>query len=121
VQKISIKRAFYGDFRKSPRTLYDEVRKKKKRLWEGEPTENEAYLFISMTGNRLFFILGDHEVKTNIGTRWEGKTQLLDIRMLRIENSTFSARMLEDYARTVGLTLGLQTLEEWFKNGKRVG
>lgn len=106
---------FTGDFRKNPRTLYDELRNDRK-LWKGEPAANEVYVFVSSTGRQVVFISGVKKVKSHPGTRYEAEQELLDYRGWRIEGSTFHPKMLENYARSCGLTLNMQTLEDWYQD-----
>lgn len=113
MKRVQIKRIFSADFRKSPRTLFDEVRKSRK-LWCGTLGTDETYLFVSHTGNQLIFVLGDHEVESQPGTRFATKRRLLDYRGWRIEGGTFNPKMLENYANNVGLTLGRKTFEDYW-------
>ena len=113
MKRVQIKRVFSADFRKSPRTLFDEV-KHDKKLWRGSLGPDEVYLFVSQTGNQLIFVLRDEEVKSMAGTRFEAKRRLLDYRGWRIEGGTFNPSMLEDYANNVGLTLGKKTFAQYW-------
>lgn len=110
---MQIKRVFSGDFRKSPRTLFDEIRQDRK-LWRGSLGADEAYLFVSQTGNQLFFVLGDREIESQPGTRFATKRRLLDYRGWRIEGGSFNPHMIEDYANAVGLTLGRKTFAQYW-------
>lgn len=113
MKRVQVKRIFTADFRKSARTLFDEV-KADRKLWRGRLGPDETYLFVSLTGNQLLFVLGDHEIESRPGTRFSTKRQLLDYRGWRIEGGTFEPHMLENYANSVGLTLGRATFEEYW-------
>lgn len=113
MQSVRVKRIYAADFRKSIRTLYNEV-KKSRKLWMGPLEDGEAYVFVSTSGNKICFVTGEREVVTHPGTIYEAKRMLLDFRGWRIEGGTFSPNMLEDYANAVGLTLGKKTFaEQW--------
>ena len=116
--QVRVRGIFAADFRKSPRTLYDELRSDKK-LWQGDPKSNEVYIFVSGRGNQLIFVTGDHSIVNHRGTIHESKQQLLDYRGWRMEGSTFNPLMLENYANNVGLSLGKKTLEEWYEERRR--
>lgn len=113
LKAVRIKSIFYADFRKSARTLYDELRKDKTH-WRGECGRDETYVFVSSTGNQLLFVLGECEVINREGTRYESRQRLLDYRCWRMERSSFHPLMLENYANQVGLSFGRKTLEEWY-------
>lgn len=102
-----------GDFRKNERTLYEELRRDRK-LWKGEPRADEVYVFVSSTGRQIRFVFGLKKIKSFPGTRYESVQELLDWRGWRIEGSTFSPKMLENYANMCGLTLNMKTLEGWY-------
>jgi hypothetical protein len=113
MKKVRIKRMFSADFRKSPRTMYDELRKDKK-LFSGDPNPDEVYIFVSSTGNQLIFVTGDHEIVNHPGKPYETKQRMLDYRGWRMEGSSFNPLMLEEYANRVGLSLGKKRLSEWY-------
>lgn len=113
MKRVRVKRIFTANFSKSARTLYDEIRADRK-LWRGALQQDEAYLFISQTGNQLMFILGDHEIESRPGTRYATKRRILDARLWRIEGGSFEPKMLENYANNVGLTLGRKTFEDYW-------
>lgn len=114
LKPIQLRACFTGDFRKNPRTLYDDLRGDRK-YWKGEATQDKPYLFVSTTGRQLCFVFGSRRVTTHGGTRFEAEQDLLDYRGCRIEGSTFSPIMIEDYARSCGLTLHLPTIKEWYE------
>lgn len=103
------------DFRKSARTLYDGLRADRK-LWKGEPASDEVYVLVSTQGRQVYFIHGLKKIKSHPGTRYAADQELLDYRVWRIEGSTFSPKMLENYARQVGLTLQMRTFEDWYRD-----
>lgn len=112
LRRVRIKQIVTGDFRKSPRTLFDEL-KRNRKLYQGDPKPGDVYVFISSTRNQLVFITGERAVMNWPGSRHATEQMLLDYRGWRIENGTLSPLMLENYANSVGLSLGLKTLEEW--------
>jgi|GEM_PF-3860236 len=115
MQRVRLKRILDEDFRKSPRTLYDEFRADKKR-WLGELHRNETYLFISKRRNQLFFVLSDIVVINRPGTLHETTQRMLDFRWWHMEGSTFNSSMIENYANHVGLTIvGMRRMETWFQ------
>lgn len=113
MKRVHIKRVFTANFCKSVRTLYDEI-KADRKLWRGVLGPDEAYLFVSQTGNQLLFVLGEHTIESRPDTRFAQKRTLIDWRGWRIEGGTFEPRMLENYANNVGLTLGRKTFEEFW-------
>lgn len=114
MKTIRMKGIFTADFRRSPRTLVDDLRRKR-NLWQGEPNEGEAYVFVSSRGNQIVFVTGDKEIEYRAGTRYEAGRRLLDYRCWRIEGGSFSVLMLENYANAVGLSLGKKRLEAWYQ------
>ena len=112
LRRVRIKQIVTGDFRKSIRTLYDEL--KRTRSFQGDPRPGDVYIFVSTSGNQLVFITREMTITNWPGSRYESKQQLLDYRCWRIESGTLNPLMLEDYANKVGLTLGLKTLKEWY-------
>lgn len=112
LKRVRIKQIVTGDFRKSARTLYDEL-KKNRKLFQGDPKPGDVYVFISSSANQLIFITGEASVTNWPGSRHEAEQTILDYRTWRIKNGTLSPLMLENYANKVGLSLGLKTLEEW--------
>ena len=113
MKRIQIKRVFTANFTKSVRTLYDEVRADRK-LWRGALGPDEAYLFVSQTGNQLVFVLGERAIESRSGTRYAKTRTLIDWRGWRIDGGTFEPLMLENYANNVGLTLGRKTFEDFW-------
>lgn len=114
MKTYTIKGIFTADFRKNARTLYDDLRQDKK-AWRGELRNGDVYIFVSLTGNQLYFILRDHEITARPGTRYEAQRRMLDYRAWRLENSVFDNMMLQNYANEAGINLaGVKRLEEWY-------
>jgi len=120
MRKLRLLRCVRGDFRRSVATLYDELRRDK-RLWKGEPGDDKCYLFVSVTGRHMTFVMGVNETLFGEGTRWERKRRVIKFVGHRIEGGSFSAHMLENYARELGITLGLKTIQNWLQEQQEAG
>ncbi|MCK5617304.1 hypothetical protein KAR91_86370 [Candidatus Pacearchaeota archaeon] len=106
MDRIKLKAIKYVDFRKSEWTNYQEFKKSKK--FPGELTHNEAFLFISNTGNQLIWML--NVANGPLGHR------IVDSRRWRFTGtSSWNPLMLANYAEEVGIELiGIKKFQEIF-------
>jgi hypothetical protein len=117
MRQVRLKAIYEANFTKCARTILDEL-KQDKAAYRGKLQRDECYMFVSKMGNQLFFVLSDGEVKIREGTPYERTTQVLDWRVWRIEHGEFEPRMLEDYARAVGLSFGIKPFKKWYQERK---
>ncbi len=108
MQKVKLKAIeFDVDFRKNEVTNYNAFAKSKK--FPGELKPNEAFLFISKSGNQLMWVLNVIEFDNERGRTIE----IFDTRRWRILRSTWDPYMLQNYANEVGIHLvGFRRFEE---------
>jgi hypothetical protein len=107
MDRIRLKAIKYADFRKSEWTNYKEF--KRSRTFPGELGRNEAFLFVSGTGNQLVWLL-------NIADGPMGHP-IVDSRRWRFTgSSSWNPMMLANYAEEVGIELvGIKKFEDSFK------
>jgi hypothetical protein len=117
MQTIKLKAVkFDVDFRFNDLSNYDAFRKS--RQFPGELHSNEAYLFISRSGNQLLWVLNVLQIETtrpNRSGRYDRR--VIDTRRWRIEGGQWNPALLQNYANEVGLDLvGFRRYEESYFN-----
>jgi hypothetical protein len=101
---------FDVDFRKNEWTNYNEF--KRSRSFPGDLKANEAFLFVSKSGNQLIWIL--NIIDSYVVSEGRVNKQIVDSRRWRITSSqTWDPLMLANYAIEVGIELiGIKKFED---------
>ena len=111
--KVRLRRIVRGNFRKSERTLFEELPAHVRRGL----SNTDAVCFVSSGGNQLVFVYGFTNVglTKNTGTVRRRFGIVTSIR-LRLTGSTWSPEMLQNYAADCGIELeGIKRFEAHYK------
>ena len=109
---------FDVDFRLRDLRSYDEFRNSNK--FPGELRRNEAYLFVSRSGDQLLWVLNVSQVEVSRPNRLgQYQRRIIDTRRWRIEGGTWNPMMLQNYANEVDLDLvGFRRYEDQYLSHK---
>ena len=109
--RMRLKAIWMGaDFRCSERTNYNIFLQQ----FPGELRMNEAFLFVSKSGNQLVWLLNQQSIDGKMGT-----AEVTDSRRWRLTGGTWSPMMVANYAKEVGIELiGIKTFEQRYNESR---
>ena len=113
MKELRLKLIAHVDFRKSPETNWDELKKARKipPLKKGE-----GILLISKTGNLMQFVTPVIEFDTVNTANREVSVAIQSSQRFKIRGGTWSPLMLANYAEEAGYTIvGIKRFEWYFK------
>jgi hypothetical protein len=111
VQKIRLKAIWFDvDFRYNELSIFNKYKKRKD--FPGDLGKDEAYLFVSKSGNQLLWIINN---LTSIEQKNGLVRDIIDTRRWRMVKGTWHPWMLSEYAKAVGVELaGIRKFNDYF-------
>ena len=112
--RIKLKAIWMGaDFRYSERTNYNNFTRMPQ--FPSMLRANEAFLFVSKSGNQLVWLLNQQDINGKVKT-----VEVTDSRRWRLTGGTWNPLMVANYAKEVGIELiGIKTFEQHYNENQR--